>query len=254
MNKAPNYIGGFIFLFNFALMASAEAGQNNINCPKDVIARADVRLNREYPHFWVKWNDPSVADDNEFIKCKGPGLTNCISTGMTHGNTPHGLIIIGTNGQNLIRGSAYNDIICGRGGNDVIKSGAGDDTLYGDNGKDLLIGETGNDTLYGGRGGDRLYGLDEAHENFNEANEWNFHPNERDSLYGGRGNDYLAGGPGNDNLYGQNGKDKLNGGEGLDTIDGGRGKDKCFDYDGESGQSDPIFAAGRAVDECGSSN
>lgn len=249
MNKTMIYIGTCLFLFNLALMHPAEAAPNNNVCPKDVRDRADVKLTKEYPHFWVKWNDPSTPDDNEYILCKGPNLTNCIPTGMTHGNTPHGLIIIGTNRRNLIRGTGYADIICGMGGNDVIKAGPGNDVVYGNGGSDVLMGETGNDTLYGGNGKDWLYGLDEFHENFDAANEWNFHPFDNDLLDGGNGKDYLAGGPGNDTLLGGNAKDYLNGGEGLDVIDGGRGKDDCVDIDDQSGQNGP----GAAIDECADS-
>jgi hypothetical protein len=59
--------------------------------------------------------------------------------------------IVGSRGNDVLRGTPGNDVICGLGGNDVLLGGDGDD---------LLAGGEGNDTLVGGRGEDRLWGDD----------------------------------------------------------------------------------------------
>jgi Ca2+-binding RTX toxin-like protein len=91
--------------------------------------------------------------------------------------------VIGTAGDDTLRGTPEADVICGLGGNDTIR-GAG--------GRDVLIGGRGRDHVYGG-----------------SAN---------DSVFGGRGSDRLFGGPGRDALDGGPGFDVCDGGGGLDSF------------------------------------
>jgi len=98
--------------------------------------------------------------------------------------------VVGTPGNDTLRGTGRADVICGLGGRD---------TLIGRGGKDLLLGGKGNDVLRGGAG--------------------------RDTLKGGAGSDTLRGGGGNDRLFGGAGNDRLNGGKGRDRCKGGRGRD-----------------------------
>lgn len=117
-----------------------------------------------------------------------------------------GETLIGTDGDDTLRG---------KNSNDIIRGGLGIDSLYGGNGQDDLSGDEGNDTLYGGNGKDTLSGgLDD------------------DTLYGDNGKDYLSGDDGNDTLYGGNGVDTLLGGAGDDRLDGGRGGDNMSGGDG----------------------
>ncbi|MCZ2813787.1 ExeM/NucH family extracellular endonuclease [Modestobacter sp. VKM Ac-2979] len=60
--------------------------------------------------------------------------------------------ITGGNGADIICGGAGDDVIRGGNGSDVLLGGAGDDELYGDNGSDTLIGGPGTDVLDQGRG------------------------------------------------------------------------------------------------------
>lgn len=57
----------------------------------------------------------------------------------------------GSNGNDLILGTAGNDVIDGKNGNDCIVGGDGDDMLYGDNENDVLVGGPGSDILDGGK-------------------------------------------------------------------------------------------------------
>jgi Ca2+-binding RTX toxin-like protein len=67
--------------------------------------------------------------------------------------------INGTNGNDLILGSAGGDSIDGRQGRDCILGGSGNNTLNGNQGDDVLIGGPGDDDLDGGQGtGDDCYG------------------------------------------------------------------------------------------------
>ncbi|MBA4490084.1 M10 family metallopeptidase [Paracoccus sp. S1E-3] len=61
--------------------------------------------------------------------------------------------VIGTAGEDTLRGTAYDNRLVG---------GAGNDQLDGDWGVDILEGGAGNDVLRGGAGSDRLFGGDGA--------------------------------------------------------------------------------------------
>jgi Ca2+-binding RTX toxin-like protein len=144
--------------------------------------------------------------------------------------------IVGTPGDDRIRGSRGNDVICGlggddvvtgRGGRDLVDGGNGNDRLGGAAGRDVLLGLAGRDRLAGGAGrdgagggqgrdrlrgqaaGDRLVGASGA-----------------DRMGGGAGRDRLAGAAGADRLGGGAGSDRLNGGRGNDRLRGGRGRDR----------------------------
>ena len=98
----------------------------------------------------------------------------------------------------------------GTDGNDVINGSATPEVLYGKEGDDTISGLAGNDKLFGDAGNDNLYG--------NEGD---------DTLDGREGNDVLEGGKGNDILSGGGGIDTYiyNKGDGSDVItDGTAGK------------------------------
>jgi Ca2+-binding RTX toxin-like protein len=121
--------------------------------------------------------------------------------------------IVGTDGDDVLHGSAGSDVILGLGGDDVIygKRGAdalcggdGDDVLVGGPGPDLVDGGTGHDDIRGSKGIDILLG--------GVGNE---------VIRGGTGGDVIVGGPGNDVILGEEGKDLLKGSSGSDEIRGG---------------------------------
>ena len=113
-----------------------------------------------------------------------------------------GSTIVGTDGDDVIHGTPYNDRLFG---------GAGDDTIYGYEGDDLLDGGAGDDRLFGGPGDDELLG-----------------GSGDDRLHGGTGDDRLSGGTGNDRLFGDEGRDRLDGGAGDDILDGGADPDRLI--------------------------
>jgi hypothetical protein len=90
---------------------------------------------------------------------------------------------VGTNGNDIIRGSSGddvivalggNDIVYGMGGNDVICGGDGNDRLYGNSGNDILIGQEGFDSVNGGKGLDTCDFTDEhgsSHHSDDEGND-----------------------------------------------------------------------------------
>jgi Ca2+-binding RTX toxin-like protein len=110
--------------------------------------------------------------------------------------------IVGTAGDDDLRGTQHDDVICGRGGDDWV------------------LGEEGNDTLFLGRGDDSGGGG----------------PGD-DVIRGGAGKDYGEGGYGNDRIYvGRGDKDEVIDYHGMDVVSGGPGDDYCLNVrDGHGG-------------------
>jgi Ca2+-binding RTX toxin-like protein len=112
-----------------------------------------------------------------------------------------GFDIDGTEGDDVLAGTAVTDRIDAKGGNDIVMGAKGNDTLIGGLGNDLLEGGHGDDELSGGDGDDSLAGESGA-----------------DTLEGGAGVDTLMGHDGNDVLYGGTGDDLLVGHDGADVY------------------------------------
>ncbi|SIN91268.1 Hint domain-containing protein [Vannielia litorea] len=190
--------------------------------------------------------------------------------------------IYGMSGDDTITGGKGNDYIDGGGGEDTIDGGDGDDTIIGWNNKDTIIGGKGNDTITAG-GSDDIVHAGDGNDTVDggDGNDYidtsgNIHPvtglsgtpdqgypgiwapdadpnDDKDTVYGGKGNDtiitgddddYIEGGEGNDTInagydddivYGNEGDDYIVGGEGNDYIDGGDGDDIIY------GGLDPAF-------------
>lgn len=110
---------------------------------------------------------------------------------------------VGTEGIDLIIGSAFADYIEGVAGSDVIFAGGGDDIVFAGEGDDVVFGAGGDDTLDGDEG-----------EDFIDGGSGN------DSIDGGDDNDTLRGGAGDDTIFGGDGDDILIGGAGSDYLQG----------------------------------
>ncbi|MBI4783484.1 MAG: hemolysin-type calcium-binding protein [Oscillatoriophycideae cyanobacterium NC_groundwater_1537_Pr4_S-0.65um_50_18] len=121
---------------------------------------------------------------------------------------------LGTEGDDLLKGSNKVDKVKGGSGNDKIWGQKGNDNLLGDVGDDVLMGDVGNDSADGGVGNDKLFG--------------------------GQGKDVLMGGEGNDLLDGGQGKDLLYGGLGNDTLLGGNGNDLLVGAQAQVTPVDPL--------------
>jgi hypothetical protein len=124
--------------------------------------------------------------------------------------------IVGTPGNDVLRGTPKPDRICGFGGDDVLLGGDGWDELRGGAGNDRLVGGRGRDVLLGEEGADRLFG-----------------GGGRDTLTGNAGADWIDGGFARDVLTGGNGDDRLFARDGVaDVVEGGHGRDSARIDDG----------------------
>lgn len=108
--------------------------------------------------------DQSSITGNELkpAECAGINITNIVDIGAGESGTDGNDLILGTAGDDtVIRGGAGDDCILGGGGNDRRRffffwiPG-----LFGDEGDDILIGGPGQDACYGGAGNDTYYGCE----------------------------------------------------------------------------------------------
>ena len=185
--------------------------------------------------------------------------------------------IIGSAGDDWLRGDANDNrltglagddtLIGGGGGNDTLNGGAGADTLNGGEGDDTLIGGAGADLLTGGPGADTLSyaGSDGAvdirlrhdHASGGHAEgdvyrdvEHVTGSDHNDRLGGlhrpagasAGGDNTLSGAGGDDLIFGGSGDDAVNGDKGDDTLYGGEGDDTL---NGGAGDDELIGGPGR---------
>jgi Ca2+-binding RTX toxin-like protein len=137
--------------------------------------------------------------------------------------------IVGTERDNVLRGSDLIEDIFGGAGDDAIYGGGKRDRIYGEAGNDRLDGGDSTDQIYGGAGRDWIFagvGLDEVYGG--AGSDRIKGQDEPDLIYGGRGNDVIDGGTGIDAIYGEAGNDRIRGGDEntpYDQLSGGDGDD-----------------------------
>lgn len=122
-------------------------------------AAGDVQLTA-----WLDRNGDDLLDADDLS-----------DTSVVHWVEPAGgCSVTGSEGPDVLRGTAGADVICALEGNDVIRARGGDDVVFAGEGADRIFGAGGRDTIRGGRGS----GL----------------------VNGGRGRDTCRGGPGRDRV------------------------------------------------------
>lgn len=213
--------------------------------------------------------DVTLAFSNE-TQIPQPGGTRTVTptspfspNGELLEGTPDKDLILGKNGNNIVKGYAGDDVIFEDGGNDIIDAGDGNDMVYSGADNDLVMGGAGDDAIYAGLGSDVVFGGDGQDAILAEGgNDVVFGGDGNDLLSGGWGNDILSGDDGddqvygelgNDALFGRDGDDELVGMDGNDRLDGGLGNDLL---DGGNGNDEMIGGAGNdtyIVDSVGDS-
>ena len=151
--------------------------------------------------------------------------TDCIAsaiTGGTDGITERGLLIIGTNCDDKIKGTEKDEIIYTLGGVDKVFSDQGNDIIYGGLGSDRLYGEQGDDIVIAGAGENLLDGGPGS-----------------DVLSAGAGSNLLVGGDDDDELIAGLGTTVMYGGMGANSFDCGLvpGKTIVLDYNPNKGDT-----------------
>jgi hypothetical protein len=179
---------------------------------------------------------PTVGAQQEPLTCFGEPVTIVGTEGNDRlKGTRHRDVIQALGGNDVVRALGGNDVVCGDAGDDRIDAGRGDDTIHDETGDDRLAGGPGDDRLFGnyghdhmdgGSGNDELWGGSGDDEDFNPGNDHLKGGPGNDLLHGGHGDDHVVGGPGDDQLFGELGDDELSGGPGDDLLDGGPGDDR----------------------------
>ena len=226
------------------------------------------------------------------LRCVGGG-TACFSFGLStitwgidRGGSEHSRIgaaaarpacfkepatIVGTPGDDRIRGTNQPDVIVARGGNDVVRGRGGHDRIcagrgedevhggtaedfirgsrgadvlrgsgggsheliYGNGGTDRVIGGDGEDTLSGGGARDRIWG-DTPGGGGNPGSDFPIVGGPgADIIHGGAETDSISGAAGSDTIYGDAGRDFVRGQKGEDRLAGGDDIDSILGQDGD---------------------
>ncbi len=160
----------------------------------------------------VTWDPGSYYSSVDFffyVDLKLPNFQgNDYVTGSQIYAGPGNDSVVGSAGQNYLRGEDGDDAISGGSSFDDINGNQGNDTASGGAGDDWVVGGRDNDALKGDLGDDIVYGNLGA-----------------DTCEGGAGNDIVRGGQGDDQVSGGSGSDFVSGDKGADTISGGSGAD-----------------------------
>jgi Ca2+-binding RTX toxin-like protein len=178
----------------------------------------------------------------------------------------------GTNGNDILDGTAEWDFLLGQGGNDTLNGlagtdyldgGSGDDVMNGGDGDDIFIGDAevplGHDTMDGGSGSDTVYYnqvstqftvdlaagtvrlLDGTPDTLRSIE--NIVTGDRnDEIMGSDAANVIDAGAGDDEINGGAGDDHLTGGLGGDSFTGGPGADTFYfgPFDGIEGREEDI--------------
>ncbi len=141
-------------------------------------------------------------------------------------------------GQDRIRGGGGNDVIFGDGTEGDQFAGCGDDFIWGGPGDDVIFGDQ-ESIVYGVRGGDDLLygdaGNDVIRGDCRVIDRVSFGGD--DEIYGGSGNDLLIGDADFIAFQGAGGNDLLDGGLGDDVLIG----DGLLEIAGSSAGNDQLF-------------
>lgn len=197
---------------------------NKVFFKLDNVADTTLKLSlvQQYSSKWILVDSSTITPADNVVASYILGTDN----NDTVSGTSFDDIIIGEGGDDLIHGNYGNDKIDGGAGNDVITGGHGDDKIHGGSGNDRIDSGHGNDEVHGGDGDDYIDGTTGNNVLYGDAGNDEIRSSYfDDTLHGGSGDDVLSGGGGNDSLYGDEGNDHLLGGSGSDTLNGGEGAD-----------------------------
>lgn len=131
-----------------------------------------------------------VTNTTTIALCDAPPAVGTALAGRNVVVATPGTVTSGTEGPDVIYGTAGSDRIAGLGGDDVIFGFGGADQLAGGEGADTICGGGGNDLIIGGAGADHVSGDEGNDDLVGGANA--------DTLLDGAGTNRLAGGDGTD--------------------------------------------------------
>ena len=189
----------------------------NIGDDSDVVPTVDVDVDS-----LIAVPQPALVAESRVVE---PSAEQTIAAAV-------GIFDDGTDGNDLLFGTPFDDFLFGGAGDDIVVGLPGNDRIFGEAGSDFLIGGLGNDVVDGGAGNDLIFGEDSRTDPNDGGKDVIRGGDGIDVIFAGGSNDTVFGDNGNDVINGESGRDILNGGDGSDVIDGGDGNDRLF---GDSG-------------------
>ena len=139
----------------------------------------------------------------------------------------------------VVVGSDFDDDISGTAGNDTLIGGAGNDDLTGGAGADELIGGAGYDRVFYDQASTGIV-ANMVNSALNTGDAAGDTYDSIEALYGSQFNDFMTGDSGNNRLVGFGGNDILVGARGNDSLFGGNGNDRLLGGNG----NDALFGQG----------
>ena len=101
--------------------------------------------------------DPNTGEQ-ELISSEGDLVSPTDLVMVPHRCRGRFATVLGTGGDDDLRGTPYADVFVTYAGRDVVSAGGGNDIICGGGGPDVLGGAKGIDALYGQGGSDKLFG------------------------------------------------------------------------------------------------
>ncbi len=150
--------------------------------------------------------------------------------------------VVGTGGNDRLRGTKQRDVIDARAGDDLITDVSRNDKVCGARGNDVVRAGRGFLSLFGGPGSDRIVATGPRPKPCDDVNSCAY---PESFLSGGAGSDVLIGGKHHERLMGGRGADVLRGWRWEDRLDGGRGEDLLY-----GGRGDDACAQGERLHSC----
>ena len=159
--------------------------------------------------------------------------------------------IVGTRGNDILKGTPRADTICGLSGNDQLVALGGNDRVLGGPGDDRIAAGPGDDHIEGGPGTDLLgyrrsagaVRVDLA-RGASSGSDGSDHIRSVEDIAGSAYEDVLIGDRFANRLAGRNGDDDMRGGLGNDVLDAGDGNDLVA---GGAGNDEILGGAGTDV-------
>lgn len=191
--------------------------------------------------------------DRDMVSYAGSAAAVVVNLGTqtAAGGDAEGDILSGIEG---VEGSSFSDILIGSDGDDIIRPGLGSDEVNGMGGFDIVDYSTAHAAVVvnvSAAAGWQQTGLDDA--DYLENIEGVIGSRFDDMLYGTDASEYLDGGEGNDFIRGRGGDDVMIGGDGDDVLRGAAGNHVAYGGAGNDrlklGEGDDIGHGGDGDDD-----
>jgi hypothetical protein len=151
-------VGGLVHQFTPTLFDGEMPRAPSESFPEALVLNADIEPDCDRDGRGDESQDPDLLTCNP-PPCAGrkPTIVGSLGNDVLKG-TPGPDVILASIGDDRVDAGAGNDTVCGGKNKDRLSGGAGRDRLFGELGKDVLLGRSGRDVLKGLGGRDTCKG------------------------------------------------------------------------------------------------